>query len=164
MVRLAPSAHVQSCTERLILYCIILYQKIKEFSGFVPSIKFLFVGRSANETAHLCAKDANSSRRRCLWINYKHIPKQVLMKDCNPAICSICSRKKKDSHRSARTRHAWLLWSFFFCEKTTDYIETKMLQKGSQQRSKIQTSPPANTKSSTTSRTCRRRAAAASSL
>jgi hypothetical protein len=62
-------------------------QEIKELSGFVPSIKFLFVGRCANEAAHLCAKSASSFRRRCLWINYKPpFLVQVLLKDCNPAI------------------------------------------------------------------------------
>jgi hypothetical protein len=62
-------------------------QEIKELSGFVPSIKFLFVGRCANEAAHLCAKSASSFRRRCLWINYKPpFLEQVLLKDCNPAI------------------------------------------------------------------------------
>jgi hypothetical protein len=62
-------------------------QEIKELSGFVPSIKFLFIGRSANEAAHLCTKNATSSRRRCLWLNYKPpFLEQVLLKDFNPTI------------------------------------------------------------------------------
>jgi ribonuclease HI len=60
-------------------------QEIKELSGFISSINFKFIGRLANEAAHLCAKSASSNRRRCLWINYKPLfLENVLLKDCNP--------------------------------------------------------------------------------
>jgi ribonuclease HI len=61
-------------------------QEIEELSGLFQSFKLLFVGRQANEAAHLCARKATSIRRRCLWINYNPpFLANVLAKDCNPA-------------------------------------------------------------------------------
>ena len=62
-----------------------LCQEIKELGGVLASASFKYTGRLANEAAHLCAKRASSSRRRCLWVNYKPpFLEQVLWKDCNP--------------------------------------------------------------------------------
>ena len=47
--------------------------------------KLVFVAREANELAHLCAKQASSNRRRCLWINF--VPPFLdacIKRDCNP--------------------------------------------------------------------------------
>ena len=41
--------------------------------------------RSANEAAHLCAKQASSSRRRCLWVNY--IPS--FLRECLHRPCTM---------------------------------------------------------------------------
>jgi ribonuclease HI len=61
-------------------------QEIVELSGNFSKFKLSFVGRQANEAAHLCAKRASDSRRRCLWINYNPaFLADVLAKDCNPA-------------------------------------------------------------------------------
>ena len=60
-------------------------QELKELSGFFTSLKFMYVGRLANEAAHLCARKASPDRRRCVWINF--IPSflaDILVKDCNP--------------------------------------------------------------------------------
>ena len=62
-----------------------LCQEIKELSGVFTSCTFSYVGRLANEAAHACARKASSSRRRCLWVNYKpSFLDQILLKDCNP--------------------------------------------------------------------------------
>lgn len=44
--------------------------EIEELSGNLESFQLNSIGRDANEGAHLCAKQASASRRRCLWINY----------------------------------------------------------------------------------------------
>jgi hypothetical protein len=60
-------------------------REIVELSGNFSKFKLSFVGRQANEDAHLCAKIA-SNCRRCLWINYNQaFLVDVLAKDCNPA-------------------------------------------------------------------------------
>ena len=59
-------------------------QEIKELSEFVSSIKFLFVGRLANQAAHLCASKASEARRRCGWINFTPpFLVDTLANDCN---------------------------------------------------------------------------------
>jgi hypothetical protein len=68
--------------------CIVsIRQEIEELRGNFKILKLLFVGRQANEAAHLCARKANSIRRRCLWINYNPpFLADVLAKDCNPDV------------------------------------------------------------------------------
>ena len=64
-----------------------ILQEIEELSGSLQSFQLNFVGREANEGAHLCAKQATSTRRRCLWINY--VPSFLvvcLQNDCNPVV------------------------------------------------------------------------------
>ena len=63
-----------------------IIQEIEELSGHLEFFQLNFVGREANEGAHLCAKQASESRRRCMWINF--LPSflvQCLQNDCNPA-------------------------------------------------------------------------------
>jgi ribonuclease HI len=62
-----------------------ILHEIEELSSTMDFFKLDFIGRMANEGAHLCAKQASSSRRRCLWLNY--IPTflvQCLHNDCKP--------------------------------------------------------------------------------
>ncbi|KAK1686574.1 hypothetical protein QYE76_047422 [Lolium multiflorum] len=62
-----------------------ILQEIEELSSNMESFQLGYIGREANEGAHLCAKQASASRRRCLWINY--IPTflvQCLQNDCKP--------------------------------------------------------------------------------
>jgi ribonuclease HI len=62
-----------------------ILQEIEELSSNMESFQLGYIGREANEGAHLCAKQASASRRRCLWINY--IPSflvQCLQNDCKP--------------------------------------------------------------------------------
>lgn len=64
-----------------------VYHVIKELCGIFNNCQLVFVGREANNLAHLCCKRANSSRRRCLWVNY--IPDflaDCIAHDCNPVI------------------------------------------------------------------------------
>ena len=61
-------------------------REIKDLTGFIASISIRFVGRLANMAAHACARNASSSRRRCMWVNYKPLfLEHILWKDCNPA-------------------------------------------------------------------------------
>jgi hypothetical protein len=48
----------------------LVLQKIEELSGNMEYFHLSSIGWEANEEAHLCAKEASSSRCRCLWINY----------------------------------------------------------------------------------------------
>jgi hypothetical protein len=60
-----------------------ILHEIEELSSNMEFFKLGFIGRKANEGAHLCAKQASSSRHMCLWINY--IPTflvQCLQNDC----------------------------------------------------------------------------------
>ncbi|KAK1620057.1 hypothetical protein QYE76_025574 [Lolium multiflorum] len=43
--------------------------EIEELSSNMDSFQLGYIGREANEGAHLCAKQASACRRRCLWIN-----------------------------------------------------------------------------------------------
>ena len=64
---------------------IAVLQEIEELSGDLDLFQLVFIGREANEGAHLCAKQASENRRRCMWIIY--IPSfiiQCLQKDCKP--------------------------------------------------------------------------------
>jgi hypothetical protein len=58
---------------------------INEIEGLICNMEMFslkFIGREANEAAHLCAKQA-SSRRRCLWINYNpSFLAECLLNDC----------------------------------------------------------------------------------
>jgi hypothetical protein len=45
----------------------------------------MFIGHGANNVAYLCAKQASSDSRRCLWINYNlDFLANTLQSDCNP--------------------------------------------------------------------------------
>ncbi|VAH38507.1 unnamed protein product [Triticum turgidum subsp. durum] len=46
-----------------------LYE-VLELTANMEHFQLQFTKREANELAHLCAKQANPVRRRCLWINY----------------------------------------------------------------------------------------------
>ena len=62
-----------------------ILNEVKFLSENFSSFRLVFVAREANELAHLCAKQASSSRRRCLWMNY--VPPFLgacIMRDCNP--------------------------------------------------------------------------------
>ena len=60
--------------------------EIKELSAQFESFRLIFVRRDANEAAHLCAKQATSVRRRCLWLNYTSVfLMNMLYRDCMPA-------------------------------------------------------------------------------
>jgi hypothetical protein len=62
-----------------------ILREIDELSNNLEYFQLNFIGREANEAAHLCAKQATSNRRRCLWINY--VPRflvDCLQKDCKP--------------------------------------------------------------------------------
>ncbi|XP_071683496.1 uncharacterized protein [Lolium perenne] len=62
-----------------------ILQEIEDLSSNMEYFHLSFIGREANEGAHLCAKQASSSRHRCLWINY--VPtflSDCLYKDCKP--------------------------------------------------------------------------------
>jgi ribonuclease HI len=60
----------------------------REVEGLISNLELFTLSCirwEANEGAHLCAKQASASRRRCLWINY--IPSflvQCLLNDCKP--------------------------------------------------------------------------------
>ena len=59
--------------------------EIREIKRALSSCSISFVGRDANSAAHLCAKQASSDRRRCLWINYNPgFLEKTLRSDCNP--------------------------------------------------------------------------------
>ena len=59
--------------------------EIREIKRALSSCSIRFVGRDANSVAHLCAKQASSDRRRCLWINYNPgFLDKTLRSDCNP--------------------------------------------------------------------------------
>ena len=63
-----------------------IIQEIEDISRNMESFQLNYIGREANEGAHLCAKQASASRRRCLWINY--VPSfiaECLHNDCKPA-------------------------------------------------------------------------------
>ena len=63
-----------------------IIQEVEEFSGNFGSFQLNYIGRDANEGAHVCAKQASAIRRRCIWINY--IPSFIvdcLQNDCKPA-------------------------------------------------------------------------------
>ena len=47
-----------------------IIHEVEELSGNFISFRLNYIGREANEGAHLCAKQASASRRRCIWINY----------------------------------------------------------------------------------------------
>lgn len=56
-----------------------LYRNFEEF-------RLKFMSRESNELAHMCAKQCNSSRRRCIWINYiSSFLTTCVLKECNPA-------------------------------------------------------------------------------
>lgn len=62
-----------------------ILREIQELANNFERFQLSYVGKDANGGAHLCAKQATASRRRCLWINY--IPsflEQCLLNDCNP--------------------------------------------------------------------------------
>jgi ribonuclease HI len=60
-------------------------QEVVEIRRALPSLSISFVGRDANNAAHLCAKQASSDRRRCLWINYNpDFLANTIRSDCNP--------------------------------------------------------------------------------
>lgn len=62
-----------------------ILQEIDDISKVFQSFTVSFIGRGANELAHLCAARVSSDRRRCLWINY--IPfflASCLQNVCNP--------------------------------------------------------------------------------
>ena len=44
--------------------------EIEDITRNMEVFHLRFIGWEANEGAHLCAKQASASRRRCLWINY----------------------------------------------------------------------------------------------
>lgn len=56
-----------------------ILQEVKQISEGFQSFHLNFIGRGANGLAHLCAGQASSSRRRCLWLNC--IPDEDLWKD-----------------------------------------------------------------------------------
>ena len=57
--------------------------EIREIKRALSSCSIRFVGRDANSAAHLCAKQASSDRRRCLWINYNPgFLNKTLRSDC----------------------------------------------------------------------------------
>ena len=61
-------------------------KEIQELCRSFEEFRLKFIQREANELAHLCAKFCNSSRRRCLWINY--VPAFLtacVMKECTLA-------------------------------------------------------------------------------
>lgn len=63
-----------------------ILQEIRELSDQFESFRLKFVRREANEAAHLCAKQATSVRRRCLWLNYTPVfLMNTLYRDCMPA-------------------------------------------------------------------------------
>jgi hypothetical protein len=52
----------------------------------ISSLSVSYIGRDANQAAHLCAKQANFDRKRCLWINYNlGFLTSTLLSDCNPS-------------------------------------------------------------------------------
>jgi ribonuclease HI len=57
-------------------------QEVREILRAFSSFSISFIGRDANNAAHLCAKQASSDRRRYLWINYNLV--DTLASDCNP--------------------------------------------------------------------------------
>ena len=64
-----------------------ILQEIEELSSNLEFFQLNFIGRGANEGAHLCAKQASSIRRRCLWINF--VPRflvECLQNDCNATV------------------------------------------------------------------------------
>jgi hypothetical protein len=68
-------------TTRYICYCDYVIIILPMFLSF----KLLFVGRQANEVAHLYARRASRVRRRCLRMSYNpSFLAEVLHKDCNP--------------------------------------------------------------------------------
>ena len=79
VVKMLESSHHNRSEISAILH------EITVLSGHLENFKLIYVPREANELAHLCAKQATSSRRRCLWINY--IPAfliDCIRRDCNP--------------------------------------------------------------------------------
>jgi ribonuclease HI len=59
--------------------------EIEEITRNMEYFHLKFIGREANEGAHLCAKQASASRRRCLWINYVPVfLADCLQNDCKP--------------------------------------------------------------------------------
>ena len=62
-------------------------QEIRETMRAFPSFSVTFVGRDANQAAHLCARQASSIRRRCLWINYNPVAlASTLLSDCTNVV------------------------------------------------------------------------------
>jgi ribonuclease HI len=62
-----------------------IFQEIRELKRAFTSCSISFIGREANQAAHLCAKKARSDRRRCLWINFNpSFLASTLISDCNP--------------------------------------------------------------------------------
>jgi hypothetical protein len=60
-------------------------REIDELGSNLKYFQLNFIWWDANEAAHLCAKQATSNRRRCLWINY--VPRflvDCLQKYCKP--------------------------------------------------------------------------------
>ena len=47
-----------------------IIHEIEELTGNLDMFQIKFVGREANEGAHLCAKQVSETRRRCIWINF----------------------------------------------------------------------------------------------
>ena len=64
-----------------------IFIEIQEFGGaFGSCVELCLYRREANEAAQRCAKQASSTRRRCLMIDF--IPAfliDVLQYDCNPS-------------------------------------------------------------------------------
>ena len=61
-----------------------LCRQIIELGASFSNFNLTFVPRDANIAAHRCAKQASSSRRRCLWINF--IPS--FLQDCIQFNCN----------------------------------------------------------------------------
>jgi hypothetical protein len=53
-------------------------QEIVEIRRPLPSLSISLVGRDANNTAHFCAKQASSDRRRCRGLIITHVFSLIL--------------------------------------------------------------------------------------
>jgi hypothetical protein len=61
-----------------------ILHEIDDTSKVFQSFTVRYIGREANQLAHLCAARASSVRRRCLWINYTPLfLASCLQTDCN---------------------------------------------------------------------------------
>lgn len=60
-------------------------REIRELSGVFASFALSHVPREANEAAHRCAKQASSTWRSCLWINFV----SSFLQDCTHHPCKL---------------------------------------------------------------------------